>query len=156
MTASPSFVRIGFAFQLTSSQGGWPYMEQVYITLAVFQLTSSQGGWRALLQILVLFQLFQLTSSQGGWLKTKHIVDGVETFQLTSSQGGWPATRASLEEQALFNSHPHKEDDVHCSHVLQNQQFSTHILTRRMTFCQFHAFCNMCHFQLTSSQGGWQ
>ena len=33
----------------------------------------------------------------------------------------------------LFNSHPHKEDDVGFARRVNNERFSTHILTRRMT-----------------------
>ena len=35
----------------------------------------------------------------------------------------------------LFNSHPHKEDDAVLLILLNDCEFSTHILTRRMTHC---------------------
>ena len=80
-----------------------------------------------------------------------------------------------VPEPELFNSHPHKEDDLHWHLLLLQFHFSTHILTRRMTithFLQSQAFYFSTHiltrrmtiipvprleselFQLTSSQGG--
>ena len=76
----------------------------------------------------------------------------------------------------LFNSHPHKEDDMSAdewlketlefsTHILTRRMteesimvgqitgFSTHILTRRMTWMQIHTMQTRT-FQLTSSQGG--
>ena len=76
----------------------------------------------------------------------------------------------------LFNSHPHKEDDDlifivwhitdFSTHILTrrmtmnvatddvSENFSTHILTRRMTICIVVDEL-ISTFQLTSSQGGW-
>ena len=44
----------------------------------------------------------------------------------------------SFHSGQVFNSHPHKEDDQCPSSVTSRQRFSTHILTRRMTYhhCQ--------------------
>ena len=53
----------------------------------------------------------------------------------------------------LFNSHPHKEDDIRLSSFSVPQNFSTHILTRRMTVC-LEELTEEQIFQLTSSQGG--
>ena len=53
----------------------------------------------------------------------------------------------------FFNSHPHKEDDEVESIVWSCMRFSTHILTRRMTPCCNRLTCSII-FQLTSSQGG--
>ena len=53
----------------------------------------------------------------------------------------------------LFNSHPHKEDDRPPLIYFCIIDFSTHILTRRMTNL-FFAFQRTNVFQLTSSQGG--
>ena len=44
--------------------------------------------------------------------------------------GCWRRKRNSSE---VFNSHPHKEDDLLPDHKYQHCDFSTHILTRRMT-----------------------
>ena len=87
--------------------------------------------------------------------------------------GCWRRKRNSSE---VFNSHPHKEDDLlpdhkyqHCdfsTHILTrrmtmnvatddvSENFSTHILTRRMTICIVVDEL-ISTFQLTSSQGGW-
>ena len=101
---------------------------------------------------------------------------GYQVFQLTSSQGGWPVSVSLSYSMQFFNSHPHKEDDFlkHSSmgimdfstHILtrrmtdsdficiSNRFFSTHILTRRMTeLSELEALLEI--FQLTSSQGGW-
>ena len=53
----------------------------------------------------------------------------------------------------FFNSHPHKEDDGETGTVVGLQDFSTHILTRRMTYHLHNSMHNLS-FQLTSSQGG--
>ena len=53
----------------------------------------------------------------------------------------------------FFNSHPHKEDDLGCYLCDDSSDFSTHILTRRMTLiCSSTLLAGI--FQLTSSQGG--
>ena len=55
-----------------------------------------------------------------------------------------------------FNSHPHEEDDVAYLELDSSKfQISTHILTKRMTWCNFRAN-NKVIFQLTSSRRGWQ
>ena len=38
-----------------------------------------------------------------------------------------------------FNSHPHEEDDNTCKRFGNQEDISTHILTKRMTPCQNHA-----------------
>ena len=98
------------------------------------------------------------------------------TFQLTSSQGGWPNWTPLRYRDIFFNSHPHKEDDDEMrkmaddldfsTHILTRRmtiskrywipiaRFSTHILTRRMTIVLFFRSTSLS-FQLTSSQGGW-
>ena len=54
----------------------------------------------------------------------------------------------------LFNSHPHKEDDLIYSVISSKlTPFSTHILTRRMTRLLDYRAVGI-YFQLTSSQGG--
>ena len=58
------------------------------------------------------------------------------SFQLTSSQGGWPQhLHLRQKMNVLFNSHPHKEDDDKAYSIDHYINFSTHILTRRMTSC---------------------
>ena len=53
--------------------------------------------------------------------------------------GCWRRKRNSSE---VFNSHPHKEDDLLPDHKYQHCDFSTHILTRRMTwFCKLFILC---------------
>ncbi len=98
---------------------------------------------------------FQLTSSQGGWLTAPINRSLISAFQLTSSQGGWHIfhwtvllhilfnshphkeddNKICLKQQKkkFFNSHPHKEDDQACKATVLSNNFSTHILTRRMT-----------------------
>ena len=165
----------------------------------VFQLTSSHGGWHYCLDTSGIPDIFQLTSSHGGWRHISDVVDQTQPFQLTSSQGGWlsgfqsriliqlfnshPHKEDDLSifylflHNSLFNSHPHKEDDnrvVSLPHGLDTFQltssqggwlnalaptgfpslFSTHILTRRMTYVQNFLKMHII-FQLTSSQGGW-
>ena len=122
-----------FTFQLTSSQGGWQCFLHMFIQFQIFQLTSSQGGWLMFFQVhkripffnshphkeddylllLVLpVQYFSThiltrrmtTLSQSPWY--------TPIFQLTSSQGGWQIVLLMRIEQQLFNSHPHKEDDI--------------------------------------------
>ena len=77
---------------------------------------------------------FQLTSSQGGWQKIPYIIEIKSVFQLTSSQGGWRMERGNRNHPAIF---------------------STHIVTRRMTFSSSQ-YSHSHPFQLTSSQGGWR
>ena len=99
--------------------------------------------------------IFQLTSSQGGWRKEHFITFNPVDFQLTSSQGGWRYFFSLLLWKQLFNSHPHKEDDLSiCLHAAFGT-FSTHILTRRMTTDSV-GDCMFKLFQFTSSQGGWR
>ena len=62
---------------------------------------------------------------------------GVVVFQLTSSQGGWLMNPERREVYQFFNSHPHKEDDQQSLLLYALFYFSTHILTRRMTFERF-------------------
>ena len=63
------------------------------------------------------------------------------------------AKRLNKLNRQFFNSHPHKEDDATDHWFDTAKDFSTHILTRRMTErdikCKPHKT-----FQLTSSQGG--
>ena len=57
-------------------------------------------------------------------------------FQLTSSQGGWLFCSWCVTSHLFFNSHPHKEDDEENKLYRFYKSFSTHILTRRMTWKQ--------------------
>ena len=57
----------------------------------------------------------------------------ISSFQLTSSQGGWLLIFPPYFRQKFFNSHPHKEDDEILFKIRISIDFSTHILTRRMT-----------------------
>ena len=98
-------------------------------------------------------------------------------FQLTSSQGGWQWNLIQIHQIKFFNSHPHKEDDFYTGSDFNTFSFSTHILTRRMTFGsklesakrffsthiltrrmtdQIRIWPINLIFQLTSSQGGWR
>ena len=77
-------------------------------------------------------------------------------FQLTSSQGGWRGILLVRNPKGhFFNSHPHKEDDGSMYVFTDVANFSTHILTRRMTRYSPYAVLQKI-FQLTSSQGGWR
>ena len=111
MTLSYIFTWRIHTFQLTSSQGGWPYerkfsfryhffnshphkeddnyLSSYLSSYYIFQLTSSQGGWHLSLSSEKTISVFQLTSSQGGWPKVSFAVSYCVFFQLTSSQGGW-------------------------------------------------------------------
>ncbi len=133
MTSSNAFKFSSSSFQLTSSQGGWQKIPYIIEIKSVFQLTSSQGGWHKGQIKFIVCANFQLTSSQGGWhappLGNAHQL----IFQLTSSQGGWRMERGNRNHPAIF---------------------STHILTRRMTFSSSQ-YSHSHPFQLTSSQGGW-
>ena len=78
---------------------------------AIFQLTSSQGGWRYIDQENDSWQDFSthiLTRRMTAW--TVRILDA-RFFQLTSSQGGWHRLLKIWHHLYFFNSHPHKEDD---------------------------------------------
>ena len=68
MTCTGIYCCYSFIFQLTSSQGGWPFHFSTWSFWKVFQLTSSQGGWPDALRVRTGAGTFQLTSSQGGWL----------------------------------------------------------------------------------------
>ena len=146
-------------------------------TAPFFQLTSSHGGWLTPDQEVFGVPSFQLTSSHGGWLIPFNFPTNLLPFQLTSSHGGWRHFTDRLGEDLFFNSHPHMEDNhMHTLNVLNHllfnshphmeddrsppslasrSNFSTHILTRRMTksisTCWIPGI-----FQLTSSQGGWR
>ena len=82
-------IKDGFAFQLTTSQGGRPYSIYPFEMFIVFQLTTSQGG-RHRAEIRILF---------------------TSVFQLTTSQGGRPQALQLLPDHLSFNSRPHKEVD---------------------------------------------
>ena len=120
-----------------------------------FQLTSSHGGWRFSNCFPTSPDIFQLTSSHGGWPSAKIESLNSQVFQLTSSHGGWPAIDFWKMDSLLFNSHPHMEDDVFFSYRVTWKNFSTHILTWRMTF-SFPTGLHDRIFQLTSSHGGWR
>ena len=81
-----------------------------------FQLTSSRRGWRRCFIIIWCYEqkLFQLTSSRRGWPERPDLRHRTEPFQLTSSRRGW-----------------HKKTVFLCYKFF----ISTHILTKRMTFC---------------------
>ena len=121
------------AFQLTSSQGGWPNWCMTQEKLWTFNSHPHKEDDATFPVFFLAIFIFQLTSSQGGWLG------------------------ASLNDNlgSAFNSHPHKEDDL-CNfrHDISGRILSTHILTRRMTNGYNHILAAYI-FQLTSSQGGW-
>ena len=143
------------AFQLTSSHGGWRIGWKNLTTRYIFQLTSSHGGWQKNIRKWGYRDVFsthiltwRMTSNgfhrmQGHHFST-HILTWRMTgksimkiiaviFQLTSSQGGWRWQKRLMMELLLFNSHPHKEDDIF-DHIPKSYSHN---------------------FQLTSSHGGW-
>ena len=77
--------------------------------------------------------IFQLTSSRGGW----HRLDsGRSRSHLFNSHPHEEDDRGKLMADitiTLFNSHPHEEDDYLKELAHRVLDFSTHILTRRMT-----------------------
>ena len=133
MTDMKENLMICKAFQLTSSQGGWLIDIALRNPEIVFQLTSSQGGWLMLLFVLLLVLLFQLTSSQGGW-PWKWLPGIVHIlFNSHPHKEDDHLLPSSNLHYSLFNSHPHKEDDLWNRIWYRQIDFSTHILTRRMT-----------------------
>ena len=189
-----------FSFQLTSSQGGW--RKELHRARAIQYFSTHILTRRMTKMITVKCIYLKLFNSHphkeddnskfschitflcfSTHILTRRMTVVVLdvgcrwTFQLTSSQGGWQFLLHHPKEQCLFNSHPHKEDDItsdiinscdcFSTHILTRRMtgapkgvfivwvFSTHILTRRMTFC-FTSICVSAYpFQLTSSQGGW-
>ena len=162
-------------FQLTSSQGGWqrPLIHWRKVSLFNSHPHKEDDRNKRDLSIVVTFSTHILTRRMTNSCKFGAI--GI-TFQLTSSQGGWLSIGTSertckvfnshphkeddgmMNEpsfaDSLFNSHPHKEDDVAEDYKDSVCDFSTHILTRRMTICSLFRL-SFFIFQLTSSQGGW-
>ena len=144
---------------------------------------------------------FQLTSSQGGWQELQNeLAEQIHFNSHPHKEDDAAISASEVTSWSYFNSHPHEEDDriIYCvyknsrnfnSHPheeddlvkrCENEQenISTHILTRRMTsnifrysWLHFH-FNSHPHeedddnilflpilfetFQLTSSRGGWQ
>ena len=78
-------------------------------------------------------------------------------FQLTSSQGGWLwCWLHSLRCIRLFNSHPHKEDDISINFESNPSWFFNSHPHKEDDVAdeEFYAYHGV--FQLTSSQGGWR
>ena len=85
---------------------------------------------------------------------SRRSIKSCKTFQLTSSQGGWHLLYRFYPVAFLFNSHPHKEDDVnvmllnaHSVFQLTSSQGGWRVLEEKKK--------QLRSFQLTSSQGGW-
>ena len=178
MTVDPGTETLTITFQLTSSRRGWHYLRwyqkpfdkisthiltkrmtsdmRFVLLLSIFQLTSSRRGWPLGKIDVEVAELFQLTSSRRGWQPACLVVFAVKIFQLTSSRRGWLG---------------------YLRHGLQRNGISTHILTKRMTFCyrvyfvikiiSTHILTKRMTldgaliradsiFQLTSSRRGWQ
>ena len=77
-------------------------------------------------------------------------------FQLTSSRRGWRVITTSKMWKQYFNSHPHEEDDLAETETYNEQNnISTHILTKRMTKISVKFESIKLAFQLTSSRRGW-
>ena len=68
-------------------------------------------------------------------------------FQLTSSRRGWLICLTLPVKGEYFNSHPHEEDDCTCNVVCRVRELiSTHILTKRMTYCDRHCLIAQTYF----------
>ena len=80
----------------------------------------------------------------------------VKTFQLTSSQGGWrPAAVLPDSWYQIFNSHPHKEDDIDATGEMPTARNFQLTSSQGGWLSQYTAAGCSLFFQLTSSQGGW-
>ena len=86
---------------------------------------------------------FQLTSSQGGWRQKSLYSPFTHLFNSHPHKEDDKKVMNNAVSGILFNSHPHKEDDYIASASDAFVDFSTHILTRRMTL-------GSCHFAGTS------
>ena len=145
---------IEMSFQLTSSHGGWrkghiwssfyqifnshPHMEDdmVRFPLRIFLVFSTHIlTWRMTSNGFHRMQGHHFSTHILTWRMTgKSIMKIIAViFQLTSSQGGWRWQKRLMMELLLFNSHPHKEDDIF-DHIPKSYSHN---------------------FQLTSSHGGW-
>ena len=164
------------AFQLTSSHGGWRIGWKNLTTRYIFQLTSSHGGWQKNIRKWGYRDVFSTHILTWRMTERTHMIKFLSDFQLTSSHGGWHGTISFADFPCFFNSHPHMEDDQQWfppdagasffnshPHMEDDRQkyhenncsnFSTHILTRRMTLTKAVDDGTIA-FQLTSSQGGW-
>ena len=121
-------------FQLTASQGGWPYEAGICSNNRTFQLTASQGGWRASGVETPRYWHF---NSQPH--KEADVVP--RSWKDTGSISTHSLTRRLTAMWGLFRL---------------SQSISTHSLTRRLTQVGGRKLLIMLLFQLTASQGGWQ
>ncbi len=143
-------------FQLTASQGGWPYVAgnfsfRDYISTHSLtrRLTLSGLTQQAFSEISTHSLTRRLTILlPSSWVS-------IVVFQLTASQGGWPGNGVTATTVIYFNSQPHKEADGNYVKKYDLSGISTHSLTRRLTSFNCHIFYLLL-FQLTASQGGWQ
>ena len=142
-------------FQLTSSQGGWRECNAskcplCFSTHILTRRMTGVGGEKETAQkfsthiltrrmtsypiISISIAIFQLTSSQGGWLGSANCSFFAVLFQLTSSQGGWLDIQSSEQTGNDFSTHILTRRMTHfVANNLWKIIFSTHILTRRMT-----------------------
>ena len=176
MTLSRRSIKSCKTFQLTSSQGGWRECNAskcplCFSTHILTRRMTGVGGEKETAQkfsthiltrrmtsypiISISIAIFQLTSSQGGWLGSANCSFFAVLFQLTSSQGGWLDIQSSEQTGNDFSTHILTRRMTHfVANNLWKIIFSTHILTRRMTYFPLDCFITY-PFQLTSSQGGW-
>ena len=176
MTSSLQILSRSFPFQLTSSQGGWRECNAskcplCFSTHILTRRMTGVGGEKETAQkfsthiltrrmtsypiISISIAIFQLTSSQGGWLGSANCSFFAVLFQLTSSQGGWLDIQSSEQTGNDFSTHILTRRMTHfVANNLWKIIFSTHILTRRMTIWSSSSDISRI-FQLTSSQGGW-
>ena len=123
-----------FLFQLTASQGGWPY--PVTITTALFGISTHSLTRRLTASVLVYRNRHVDFNSQPHKeadipVTSVRFSPPISTHSLTR--------RLTTERSALYHANI----------------ISTHSLTRRLTiFTSKHLPANL--FQLTASQGGWQ
>ena len=113
----------------------------------LFQLTSSWGGWRYVEALPPTDLIFQLTSSRGGWPRLSSFVSSICIFQLTSSRGGWQRRHDSFSLSYIISTHILTRRMTSMDSLpFVFLSISTHILTRRMTIPQRLSNSPICHF----------
>ena len=149
--------RIGVTFQLTASQGGWPFNFIFYIIYYYFNSQPHKEADKNRLDYYFPILAFQLTASQGGWQMADLPGYGEVAFQLTASQGGWPASASESATAAEKFQLTASQGGWRAQQIMNGKRtyISTHSLTRRLTYKSSYPVVNTI-FQLTASQGGWR
>ena len=167
-----------FLFQLTSSRRGWLQAILHQNTYDHFNSHPHEEDDPPLWVVAEIFDISTHILTKRMTIRSASIVPAT-IFQLTPSRRGWLCSQCSfMNGWQHFNSHPHEEDGQsfndfpflltvfqltssrrgwHWSWTGKHECncISTHILTKRMTECQYMDECAN-KFQLTSSRRGWQ